>query len=67
MRALPIPRAGAQPLAPGAIEAIANAELIVLGPAGLYTSLLPKSVGAVTGSRRSGTPAGAPRLYISAT
>jgi len=50
------------PALPRAIEAIANAELIVLGPGSLYTSLLPnllvpELVAAIRRSR-------APRLYI---
>ena len=50
------------PALPRAIEAIANAELIVLGPGSLYTSLLPnllvpQLVEAISRSK-------APRLYI---
>ena len=50
------------PALPRAIEAIANADLIVLGPGSLYTSLLPnllvpELVTAISRSR-------APRLYI---
>ena len=50
------------PALPRAIEAIANAELIVLGPGSLYTSLLPnllvpELVQAISRSK-------APRLYI---
>jgi uncharacterized cofD-like protein len=50
------------PALPRAIEAIANADLIVLGPGSLYTSLLPnllvpELVKAISRSR-------APRLYI---
>jgi uncharacterized cofD-like protein len=50
------------PALPRALEAIANAELIVLGPGSLYTSLLPnllvpELVSAISRSK-------APRLYI---
>ena len=50
------------PALPSALEAIANADLIVLGPGSLYTSLLPnllvpELVSAISRSR-------APRLYI---
>ena len=50
------------PALPRALDAIANAELIVLGPGSLYTSLLPnllvpELVQAISGSK-------APRLYI---
>ncbi|MFM9103683.1 MAG: uridine diphosphate-N-acetylglucosamine-binding protein YvcK, partial [Cyanobium sp.] len=50
------------PALPRALEAIANADLIVLGPGSLYTSLLPnllvpELVSAISRSR-------APRLYI---
>ena len=50
------------PALPRALEAIANADLIVLGPGSLYTSLLPnllvpELVGAIKRSK-------APRLYI---
>ena len=50
------------PALPRALEAIANADLIVLGPGSLYTSLLPnllvpELVSAIQASR-------APRLYI---
>ena len=50
------------PALPRALEAIANADLIVLGPGSLYTSLLPnllvpELVSAIKRSR-------APRLYI---
>ncbi|APD47786.1 YvcK family protein [Synechococcus sp. CS-602] len=50
------------PALPRAIEAIANAELIVLGPGSLYTSLLPNLLvpELVQAIRRSR----APRLYI---
>jgi uncharacterized cofD-like protein len=50
------------PALPRALEAIANADLIVLGPGSLYTSLLPnllvpELVSAISRSK-------APRLYI---
>ena len=50
------------PALPRAIEAIANADLILLGPGSLYTSLLPNLLvpELVTAIRRSK----APRLYI---
>jgi len=62
----PIVRLGCSPerppALPRALEAIANADLIVLGPGSLYTSLLPnllvpELVGAIKRSK-------APRLYI---
>ena len=50
------------PALPRALEAIANADLIVLGPGSLYTSLLPNLLvpELVSAIRRSR----APRLYI---
>jgi uncharacterized cofD-like protein len=50
------------PALPRALEAIANADLILLGPGSLYTSLLPNLLvpELVTAIRRSK----APRLYI---
>ena len=51
------------PALPRALEAIANADLIVLGPGSLYTSLLPNLLvpELVSGDQRQQQ---APRLYI---
>jgi uncharacterized cofD-like protein len=45
-----------------AVEAIANAELIVLGPGSLFTSLLPNLL--VPGIRAALAATSAPRLYV---